>query len=173
VLAAPALAQTTPQTGNLESYARADLGAAFNVKQTVKWNADISSWKVDYSVTIDLGFARSTVGGNFGQTAEDELGTNIAKYEPAGGPWYQMRYANTNGSGTQKCATERAAAYNSEMIGGTGWSRSFFVAPGEKTCLSVWMYGENVFTPHHKGTPYNSNNPLPMGVAYFVAPAAP
>ncbi len=161
-----------PQTGTISDYRSDNFGANIYVKPTVKLIAAQGAWQVDYSVNVNLAMAQSFVGGNFGMTAEDELNANIAKYERAGGPWYQMRYASTHGSSTADCATERAAAYNSELVGGTGWYRSFRVAPGEKTCLTVWMYGDNVFTPHHKGTPHNGG-PLPMGVAYFVAPAGP
>jgi len=171
MLATPAMAQT-PQTGTIPESDDIYSGARIRVNPTVKWNATPGVWQVDYSVNVDLDFARDFIGGNFAPAAVTELNANIAKYERAGGPWYQMRYASTHGSSTTDCAVEKPAAYNSELIGGTGWYRSIWAAPGEKTCLTVWMYGENVFTPKHKGSPYN-NGPLPMGVAYFVAPAAP
>jgi len=52
-LATPAMAQT-PQTGMIESYRSNNFGAAISVKDTVKWNATYSAWKVDYSVNIKL-----------------------------------------------------------------------------------------------------------------------
>jgi len=66
----------------------------------------------------------------------------------------------THTSNARACSLEKAAAYNSELIGGTGWYRSFFVAPGEKTCLTVWMYGDSVFSPHHKANP-RTGGPFP------------
>jgi len=163
-LATPAMAQT-PQTGTIESYRSDNFGAKIYVKSTVKWNATYSAWKVDYSVNINLVTARanaSTFGDGIAPLAKyDAL---VAKYN--GKPWYQMRYANTHTSRSNDCAIEKPAAYNSELIGGTGWYRSFFVAPGEKTCLTVFMYGDSIFSP-------SSDSPYPMGVAYFLAPPAP
>jgi len=158
-----------PQTGTISDYRSDNFGANIYVKPTVKLIAAQGAWQVDYSVNVNLAMAQSFVGGNFAPAVEDELNANIARYN--GKPWYQMRYANTHGSSTADCARENPAAYNSELVGGTGWYRSFRVAPGEATCLTVWMYGDNIFSP--RGTAYNGGHPLPMGVAYFVVPAAP
>jgi len=147
-----------------------DFGAEFYVKPAVTWNAGYGAWKVDYSVNINLIIARIQAE-EFSTAALDELNANITKYKPAGGPWYQMRYAKTYTSSSSDCGIERPSAYNSELIGGTGWSRSFFVTPGEKTCLTVWMYGDSVFSP--KGHSYGGTGIFPMGVAYFVGPPAP
>jgi len=123
------------------------------------------------SVNIDLSAARNTLLVSHSNAAIAAYDANVAKYKRAGGPWYQMRYANTFRS-DWKCFRENPAAYNSELVGGTGWYRSFWAAPGEKTCLTVWMYGDNPFSP--KGSTYNFGSPfLSMGAAYFVAPAAP
>jgi len=168
VLATPAVAQT-PKTGTIKKYTEIEAGAIIYVKPEVKWNADRNAWKVDYSVDIDLKDAREAVQCCFSQAAIDELEVNIARYN--GKPWYQMRYANTYQTSAVTCFKENPSAYNSELIGGTGWYRSFFVAPGEKTCLTVWMYGDSIFSP--KGTIHNFGNPYPMGVAYFVGPPAP
>jgi len=118
VLAPPQAQAQTPQTGTITGKDDINTGAKIVVKPTVKWNATHRAWQVDYSVNVDLDFARGFVGGNFAQSAVDELDANIARYN--GKPWYQMRYANTYGSSTSHCATENAAAYNSELIGGTG-----------------------------------------------------
>jgi len=161
----------TPQTGTITGYSEIEAGATMSVSPTVKWDGNPGVWVVNYSVNIDLAYARDVVYGNFRTEVLAEYDANVAKYKPAGGPWYQMRYAHTYKSNAETCFKENPAAYNSELVGGTGWSRSFWAAPGEKTCLTVWMYGDNVFSP--KGTTHNFGAPFPMGIAYFVAPPAP
>jgi len=90
------------------------------------------------------------------------------KYKRAGGPWYQMRDATSYTDSAFSCGRERAAAYNSELIGGTGWFRTTYVAPGEKVCLSVWVYGNNLFSPKgYKGRVH------PLGAALVTGPPAP
>jgi len=167
----------TPKTGMISGYSESETGAIISVNPTVKWNATYGAWKVDYSVNINLNGtngARNTLLVGHSNAAIAEYDANVAKYKRAGGPWYQMRYANTYRS-DWKCSLENPAAYNSELVGGTGWYRSFWAAPGEKTCLSVWIYGDNPYSP--KGSTYNPPNFgslfQPIGSVYFVAPPAP
>jgi len=165
-LATPAMAQKA----TIDSIDSSYYAAKITVNPTANWDAAQGVWRVSYSVNVDLPRAR-IYAGEFGQAAVDELNANIAKYERAGGPWYQMRYANTYKTNSTGCEVENPAAYNSEMIGGTGWYRSFLVAPEEATCLTVWMYGDNVFSP--KGHPYGSGGIFPLGGAWFRGPPRP
>jgi len=93
-LATPAMAQT-PQTGMIENDRSDNFGAAIYVKPTVKWNATYNAWKVDYSVNINLATARAQAQA-LSESDLEKLDANISKYKKAGGPWYQMRYANTH-----------------------------------------------------------------------------
>jgi len=168
-LATPAMAQTTAQINPIK---KSDQGANIHVNPTTNWDAAQRAWRVSYSVNMrKLSFIRGIAQDGFSNPAVlNDLNATIAKYERAGGPWYQMRYANTYKSGID-CENENPAAYNSELVGGTGWYRSFLVAPGEATCLTVWMYGDNLFSP--KGHSYGGNGFYPLGSAWFRGPTAP
>jgi len=168
VLAMPAMAQT--KTATINPIKKSDQGAVISVNSTAKWDTAQGAWRVSYSVSMRrLSFIRGIAQDGFSNPAVlNDLNATIAKYERAGGPWYQMRYANTYGTTTAKCESENPAAYNSELIGGTGWYRNFLVAPGEATCLTVWMYGDNLFSP--KGHSYGGGGFYPLGTVWFRGP---
>jgi len=106
--------------------------------------------------------------GFAGAAALNELKAVKAKY--ANRYWFKMRYAYTYVDTAQKCMNENPAAYNSEMIGGTGWHRSFLVPPEEPTCLTVWIYGDNLYSD--KGNRWQPGK-VALGSAWFETPAAP
>jgi len=167
VLATPAMAQTGTLTLVGGTNIR-DNGATFNINPTLKWNATYKAWRVNYSVDINMAYAESLAMDIHGNEALAELKAVKAKYTNR--YWFQMRYANTYVNNAQRCMTENPAAYNHELIGGTGWYRSFWVKPGEKTCLTVWIYGDNLYSS--KGNKWQTARNA-LGSAYFVAPAAP
>lgn len=164
----PAMAQ---QTGTITLPAGYSLnsGAAISVNPTATWDAAKRAWLVSYSVNIDIAQARfiaRTWGGLQGNggaaAAEGKLDAVYAKY--GNRFWFRMRYANTHTNSRAACIKENPAAYLSGWHSAWSWSRRMTILPREKTCLTVWIYGNNPFSP--EGT-------LPLGSAYFVAPAAP
>lgn len=118
---------------------------------------------------INLSTARVHVHDTYNQVALDELNALIARYGDK--PWYQMRYANTHKTTSAACEIEKPAAYNSELVGGTGWYRDILVAPEQATCLTVWMYGDSVFSP--EGHSYGDSGVFPLGSAWFRGPPRP
>jgi len=103
-----------------------------------------------------------------GAEALNELKAVKAKYTNR--YWFQMRYASTYVENAQRCMNENPAAYSHELIGGTGWYRSFLVAPEQAVCLTVWIYGDHIFSS--KGNRWQAAR-VAVGSAWFRAPAAP
>jgi len=172
-LATPAMAQTgTIEVDGSDKHVR-NLGARFNINPTANWDAAAGAWRVHYSVDIDMALLEQQVR-LAGAGAVAEMQALKAKY--ADRYWFQMRYANTyteidsERSRAQDCWYEQPAAYNHELIGGLGWSRSFLIAPEEDICLTVWIYGDNLFS--QKGNKWQPDK-VALGSAWFVAPAAP
>jgi len=167
-LATPALAQTgTIEVDGSDKHIRNN-GANFYIKPAANWDADARAWRVHYSVNIDMAEAETLAKDINGEEALNELKAVKTKY--ANRYWFKMRYAYTYVGHPEACINEDPAAYSSEMIGGTGWSRSFLVPPEEPTCLTVWIYGDNLYSD--KGNNWRANK-VALGSAWFETPAAP
>jgi len=165
--AMPAMAQTGAITATGSTHIRSN-GATFYIKPTANWDAAARAWRVHYSVDVNMANAENLVRNVYGTAAVDELKAVKAKY--ANRYWFKMRYAYTYETNANACWNENPAAYNSEMIGGTGWSRSFLVPPEEPTCLTVWIYGDNFYSD--KGNRWQADK-VALGSAWFETPAAP